>query len=295
MPEEFFYGVIAPTFVRGCPVICISTLNMDEGNYFSRILNKRRKDGRPIFRNIVVRLACDECVKKNIARRCEHMMGRIPRWHSRRSHRMLHDMLPPQVFARETRNILTSTNISKVFTEEDIEHLRTKASDLPSIGDATELFVGIDPACGGSQSTYAGIAFVVINGKFVVRMALQRSLAFVANATSSMFSFIRAFSHVTDNHLKKVAVRVSCISFASLSQWARIGDRFRYSRRNMRFVFSVPSLSMRSRCFLTSPVISFRPCSTCSLGNCSSTIFAKTSTSSSRRAPVHVITSLILL
>lgn len=72
--------VIAPTLTRkNMSLICIST-RASSYNFFDKLLDIVRNDGRPLFHTIIYEMVCEECKEKGEEIACMHLLGELPYW-----------------------------------------------------------------------------------------------------------------------------------------------------------------------------------------------------------------------
>ena len=86
----FFYETVAPLLLVGVTsLICISTLT-SEINFYTRLFKIRDPvTGLPIFSQLQVTLACEQCKNEGKAAQCKHMLHLVPQWQSSARHERL--------------------------------------------------------------------------------------------------------------------------------------------------------------------------------------------------------------
>ena len=86
----FFYETVAPLLLVGVTsLLCISTLTSDI-NFYTRLFKIRDPvTGLPIFAQLQVTLACEQCKEDGKAAQCKHMLHLVPRWQSSVRHERL--------------------------------------------------------------------------------------------------------------------------------------------------------------------------------------------------------------
>ena len=86
----FFYETVAPLLLVGVTsLICISTLTSDI-NFYTRLFKIRDQvTSLPIFAQLQVTLACEQCKEDGKAGQCKHMLHLVPQWQSSARHERL--------------------------------------------------------------------------------------------------------------------------------------------------------------------------------------------------------------
>lgn len=80
MEENFFGQVVIPILGPAqTSLIAISTTKGNE-NYFSKMLNMSREDGKPFFTTFKFYLACEKCRRDRNVSECKHMYHLLPHW-----------------------------------------------------------------------------------------------------------------------------------------------------------------------------------------------------------------------
>lgn len=97
MDRKIFVTVGAPTLVNGAPLIGITTKGLSN-NFVNLLIEKKKRDGTPLFNVIDISLVCSRCKRarekeKDKKDTCLHMEGEIPYWHDKKRHRDLEVML----------------------------------------------------------------------------------------------------------------------------------------------------------------------------------------------------------
>jgi hypothetical protein len=196
MQAEFFKKVVVPMLaMANVALICISSLG-DSTNYYSRLVSKVDRDGKPCFNVIRFTLACGRCEKTSEPWRCTHKLGEIPWWQNEERQKvaklMLEDdgnivhaelMCPaasppslssPRAFARAhwlTRvprgGLVDGT--SRVFSRELVARVE-RAPLLQLTAPISHVFVSIDPN-GGGASKFAIASMYYQGPSAVVRLS----------------------------------------------------------------------------------------------------------------------------
>lgn len=92
MPANVYYEVIAPTLVTGCGFIGITTLG-EENNHVGKIIEARsQRTGKTIFKQLIFKLSCKDCIEEGKASDCIHMLGDLPRWQQSDRHEDLKEV-----------------------------------------------------------------------------------------------------------------------------------------------------------------------------------------------------------
>ena len=172
MEQGFFYETIAPLLLIGVTsLICISTLT-SEINFYTRLFKiKDPITGLPVFAQLQVTLACDECRDAGTAATCKHMLHLVPAWQSSARHERLKAVMAdrPDLIQSELSG-LAFDSLQQCFRTADIEAMMTTEAPLTELAWSQSIFMVIDPAAGGPQSDFALVTFLRHRGQIVVCM-----------------------------------------------------------------------------------------------------------------------------
>lgn len=163
-----FYEVVVPLImVKNTGLICISTVR-EEHNFYSRILQKRNHDGTPIWNVKRVRMnkACKACTAaEGQTKDCPHLGDPLPAW-------IDHDNVQVAKILMEDHNALMEqelfgnecSSVTPIFNSAWVDMVENAPrSSIPSMRDAREIFVTIDPN-GGKTSRFAIVSATYVNG-----------------------------------------------------------------------------------------------------------------------------------
>jgi hypothetical protein len=170
--QGFFYETVAPLLLIGVTsLICISTLT-SEINFYTRLFKiKDPITGLPVFAQLQVTLACDDCREAGTAATCKHMLHLVPAWQSSARHERLKAVMAdrPDLIQSELAG-LAFDSLQQCFRAADIDALMN-AEPPTDIAWSEPLYLVIDPAAGGPQSDFALVSFYRHRGQIVVRMS----------------------------------------------------------------------------------------------------------------------------
>ena len=164
----FFYEVVAPLLLVGrTSLICISTLT-SSFNFYSRLFKMVDPATKEkIFYMMQIRLACDDCIRKEKSD-CVHNSHLIPTWQSSVRHeRLLHIMADrPDLIKSELAGVAVDPQQS-IFRSSDIALMFDSNEPIPKQIDP-DCFICVDPAAGGPGSDYAILSFIRWRGQITI-------------------------------------------------------------------------------------------------------------------------------
>ena len=122
-------------------------------------------DGKELFRNIQVGLACAACVKAGTADSCEHNQDEIPPWKSREKFDMVKALYGDRkdLLMRESMGLVTEDQTS-LFRKEWVDTFLTSIIIPPA---PTFIIIACDPN-GGGDSNMAIVSATFVRGSMVV-------------------------------------------------------------------------------------------------------------------------------
>lgn len=165
VPEKPFASVVLPIMVKkGSIMIGISTYG-EPTNFFTKLLNHRSSDGKPMFRQIEYTTICKKCRAKGVKDVCKHRRGELPHWHDAGEYAQIFEMLKdnPDIAMKELGGISIDSSVKPYFNAESIHQLKSgqcKEEGIKFIRDLRgaeyrHVFIAVDPCGGGSYSEYA--------------------------------------------------------------------------------------------------------------------------------------------
>lgn len=149
-PSVFFEVVVPLLEMDTTSLIAISTPE-DSLNFYSEMFNLKGADGRDLFNQIKIGLACEKCIKMGKATECTHMKDIIPPWKSAAKFSMVEAIYGDRkdLLARESMGQITSDQ-SSVFSDKLIYKFMKRDSYVLQ-NPANFVFLGVDPNGGGSS------------------------------------------------------------------------------------------------------------------------------------------------
>lgn len=164
-------SIVAPTLTRKyVNLFAISTIN-SEDMVMSSFMTAKYPDGRSVMLSLNFSLVCEACRDAGKADSCQHRMGDLPHWSSVAQHQKLHALMSQaqETLNREIRGIDVSENTKPAFNSGALTALAdAELGTVQKLPPQTHVFIVVDPACGGSNSSLALISFVVTGNKVVV-------------------------------------------------------------------------------------------------------------------------------
>lgn len=167
------FQVVLPTLSTGCSLICISTVSSDESNFLAKLVAARDARGNPVIFTLDLKMVCDRCIRAGAELSCKHMLGQLPAWQQRGRHDTIQRLMGTNedVFLTEVRGLVTDAKKTPAFDPTAMTNLMENPDRIwtPDGSDIRHIFVGLDPAAGGSQSEYAVVsAFYGKNDEMVI-------------------------------------------------------------------------------------------------------------------------------
>jgi len=169
---EVSLSIVAPTLTRKyVNLFAISTINSDD-MVMSSFMTAKYPDGRSVMLSLNFSLVCEACREAGRADSCQHRMGDLPHWSSVEQHQKLNALMShaQETLQREIRGLDMSENTKPAFNAGAIEALKDPELGIVKAPLPTQshVFVIIDPACGGANSSMALISLVFTENKAVV-------------------------------------------------------------------------------------------------------------------------------
>ena len=124
--------------------------------------------GLPVFAQLQVRLACEQCMEDGKAAQCKHMLHLVPQWQSSIRHERLKAVMSdrPDLIQSELAGVAFDS-LQQCFRSVDIEAVMTMRP--PDIEWKQPVYIIIDPAAGGPQSDFALVSITRFKGIVTVR------------------------------------------------------------------------------------------------------------------------------
>lgn len=147
--------------------ICVLCLlcKQDSLNFYSEMFQMKGPDGKELFRNIQVGLACAECVAAGKADSCEHNQDEIPPWKSREKFDLVKALYGDRkdLLMRESMGVVTEDQ-SSLFRAQWVDAFMDGVVMTP---DPHFILVACDPN-GGGDSHMAIVSATFLHGSMVV-------------------------------------------------------------------------------------------------------------------------------
>lgn len=113
MKQEVFSKIFTPLMgVDNFVVLAISTAN-DEFNYYTQLLDLKTPSGEPLFKTLVIQLACRSCRHAGRTLYCPHRRHLLPRWKSAARLELMRTIMAntPELYAQENMGAIVSSRI----------------------------------------------------------------------------------------------------------------------------------------------------------------------------------------
>ncbi len=187
MPVETFTTVIFPLWeVANTALVCISSPGKAFGFYATLFNMMNPYTGQHLLPVYEVELVCSRC-RLMMRKSCPHQNKYYPKWKRREKQRLIQQIMPADMFARESLGISAGDDKSRVFPECFLELIETNPFyDCNLTLAPRNVLVTMDPNAGGPNSC-AIVSTVEHAGQCIVRFFLLVSL-------SGLVSLARALS-----------------------------------------------------------------------------------------------------
>lgn len=171
MPEEVFFGILAPTLTRrNVKFIGITTVNGSD-SFVSPLTQAKYPDGRSVFLSLNFQLICAECKAAHREQQCKCLIGDLPHWQSSAQHEKLSIIMERKIgkFLQEIKGLSIDETVSPAFCQVSCEFLRTPESIMTSKQIYSDIvYTAVDPACGGKYSKFAIISAIFRDDLMIV-------------------------------------------------------------------------------------------------------------------------------
>lgn len=164
----------------------------DAFNHYSQLMDRTDDEGRPLFKTVRIALSCPACLAKVcvcvcggrgaftgrgtqgiVHEACPHRQHLLPFWKSSGRLSRIAKVLAgdPNLNARENLGVITSDTTYFI----DSQWVLALNRRPPYVFEASVplVFIGVDPAGGGTRSNYAIVSVVLHRGQCVVRLSLS--------------------------------------------------------------------------------------------------------------------------
>ena len=134
-------------------------------NFYSDMFTMKGPDGRELFRNIKVGLACEACIAAGKGESCEHNQDVIPPWKSRDKFDMVKTLYGDRkdLLLRESVGLVTEDQ-SSLYRQEWVTHFATHLISPPT---PRFILIACDPN-GGGDSHMAIVSATFVAGNMVL-------------------------------------------------------------------------------------------------------------------------------
>lgn len=170
MDKQVWNRVVVPTLITGAAFFGITTRGYDQFNFVTQLIKLKGSDGKPLFRNINLDLCCDHCRRIGKEATCRHKIGQRPYWHDAGMYKNIKKMYgdDEDAFLVETKGLEVETGIDPAFQREKLEFAFDPKNYIKDVGFQRNIFVGIDPAGGGSKFAIVTMVYMEREREYVV-------------------------------------------------------------------------------------------------------------------------------
>jgi len=187
--DEFYfiksamYATFLALLANGAAFLIVSSMAVDSDGEITRMLHAVLPDGSEVMLRLNWIRACADCLARNEANFCTHLVEQPQHFQQRGDQARLKALLKSfgdAAYAREMLNVGARPSVLPAFPAVWLQPLRDRTLDvtLPPGRDYRYFFVSCDPAGGGfSQSVYVSLLCdsAQAPSPFVPYMALVRS------------------------------------------------------------------------------------------------------------------------
>jgi len=167
--------IIAPTLVRKrVKLIGITTISGFD-SFVIPLSEAHYPDGRKVMLTLNFEMVCEDCKAKGEPEKCKCLMADLPHWHSSAQLDKLEILLANSrdTYLQEMKNLVVDSSITPAFDPADVAYLGRKESIMRLAEfNVAEVFVAVDPACGGDLSKMAIVAAIFVEGLMIVSVVL---------------------------------------------------------------------------------------------------------------------------
>jgi len=171
IPLELVLEIVAPTLTRkNVKLIGITTVSGAD-SFVGPMAEAKFPDGRSVFLTLNFELVCSECKRAGTPETCKCLVGDIPYWQSSSQHEKLEIIMKGRIetFMKEIKGFSMDQTVSAAFDAAAVRFLQTpQAVMTTSELYSPEIFVAVDPACGGKYSKFAIMSAIFIDNRMVV-------------------------------------------------------------------------------------------------------------------------------
>lgn len=171
IPLELVLEIVAPTLTRkNVKLLGITTVSGAD-SFVGPMAEARFPDGRSVFLTLNFELVCSECKRAGIPEKCKCLVGDIPYWQSSSQHEKLEIIMKGSIdtFMKEIKGFSMDQTVMPAFEKTSVDFLQTPSAVLNSANQySPEIFLAVDPACGGKYSKFAIMSGIFVDNTMVV-------------------------------------------------------------------------------------------------------------------------------
>jgi len=219
IPLPLVLEIVAPTLTRkNVKLIGITTVSGAD-SFVGPMAEAKFPDGRSVFLTLNFELVCPECKRAGIPEKCKCLVGDIPYWQSSSQHEKLEIIMKGRIetFMKEIKGFSMDQTVSPAFDRASVKFLETPSAVMNTAEIySPEIFLAVDPACGGKYSKFAIMSAVFIDNRMIVS---ARSVCLVIAPCTWPAASALAASRCAESRTARAnsARRPACTSGACLS------------------------------------------------------------------------------
>jgi hypothetical protein len=176
MDKQVWNRVVVPTLITGAAFIGITTKGYDQFNFVTQLIKLKGSDNKPLFRNINVDLCCEHCRRTGKEDTCRHMIGQRPYWHEASMYKTIKKMYgdDEDAFLVETKGLEIETGTSPAFDAKRVDAAFDPKNHIKHVPFQRNIFLGIDPAGGGSKFAVVAMVYLEDKAEYVVNTRMRK-------------------------------------------------------------------------------------------------------------------------
>jgi hypothetical protein len=166
MNPRIMYEVVAPLLlIDTTAIICISTASGDSDNHYNEILSLEEEPGVPLFKQYIIKMACEPCIALGIVTKCPHMRDHMPPWQSDRKHKRIQKLYGSSRKALMERELagVNTINVGYCFEGKDVRALFGKPRYFLDNIPIKKIFIAYDPNCGSEARGTPGSDVAILS------------------------------------------------------------------------------------------------------------------------------------
>ena len=145
-----------PVLVVGKAAFIAITTIESKTNFVSVLIEKMQNYSRPIFKVIIISLACVRCIRQGKEATCTHKNGDLPPWHSEERHNEIAVIMSNSMdtYLSEVKGVLTDGKIEPVYDVNTLRSMKSPENIAKTINYTEFVYISVDNNAGGKGSDF---------------------------------------------------------------------------------------------------------------------------------------------